>query len=167
MQNAKEAVHWLGKVADLYEICRVKHTCLVACIASVYFRLIMIDTVLCFILGYAYLYIRMLRNPSLYGITHDEIEKDPLLEQVRMCNSLIHLLGARWAFYFLHNLCSLKPNFWKMNSWLGHKALRATGKFWGQSFSQGYYYPICQQARKKVYLFYNALNDFLKTFYHC
>lgn len=24
----------------------------------------------------------MLRNPSLYGITHDEIEKDPLLEQV-------------------------------------------------------------------------------------
>ena len=24
----------------------------------------------------------MLRNPSLYGISHDEIEKDPLLEQV-------------------------------------------------------------------------------------
>lgn len=33
-------------------------------------------------LGYTYLYIRMLRNPSLYGISHDEIEKDPLLEQV-------------------------------------------------------------------------------------
>lgn len=49
VQNAKEAVHWLG---------------------------------------YTYLYIRMLRNPSLYGITHDEIEKDPLLEQRRA--DLIH-----------------------------------------------------------------------------
>ena len=27
----------------------------------------------------------MLRNPSLYGISHDEIEKDPLLEQVNKC----------------------------------------------------------------------------------
>ena len=35
--------------------------------------------------GYTYLYIRMLRNPSLYGVTHDEIEKDPLLEQVWNC----------------------------------------------------------------------------------
>lgn len=49
VQNAKEAVHWLG---------------------------------------YTYLYIRMLRNPSLYGITHDETEKDPLLEQRRA--DLIH-----------------------------------------------------------------------------
>ncbi|KAK2558441.1 U5 small nuclear ribonucleoprotein 200 kDa helicase [Acropora cervicornis] len=49
VQNAKEAVHWLG---------------------------------------YTYLYIRMLRNPTLYGITHDEIEKDSLLEQRRA--DLIH-----------------------------------------------------------------------------
>ena len=27
----------------------------------------------------------MLRNPTLYGITHDELEKDPLLEQVGKC----------------------------------------------------------------------------------
>ncbi|XP_032222645.2 U5 small nuclear ribonucleoprotein 200 kDa helicase-like isoform X1 [Nematostella vectensis] len=39
-------------------------------------------------LGYTYLYIRMLRNPALYGISHDEIEKDPLLEQRRA--DLIH-----------------------------------------------------------------------------
>lgn len=42
--------------------------------------------------GYTYLYIRMLRNPSLYGITHDETEKDPLLEQV--WNGLIQWIDA-------------------------------------------------------------------------
>lgn len=54
VQNAKEAVHWLG---------------------------------------YTYLYIRMLRNPSLYGISHDEIEKDPLLEQRRA--DLIHSAASQ------------------------------------------------------------------------
>ncbi|GJQ87042.1 hypothetical protein Trydic_g12622 [Trypoxylus dichotomus] len=34
-------------------------------------------------LGYTYLYIRMLRQPTLYGITHDHIKQDPLLEQHR------------------------------------------------------------------------------------
>lgn len=34
-------------------------------------------------LGYTYLYIRMLRNPSLYGISHDQLAEDPLLEQHR------------------------------------------------------------------------------------
>lgn len=34
----------------------------------------------------------MLRNPSLYGITHDETEKDPLLEQV--WNGLIQWIDA-------------------------------------------------------------------------
>lgn len=34
-------------------------------------------------LGYTYLYIRMLRNPSLYGITPEEAERDPVLEERR------------------------------------------------------------------------------------
>lgn len=37
----------------------------------------------CTWLGYTYLYIRMLRAPTLYGISHDEIKADPLLEQRR------------------------------------------------------------------------------------
>ena len=36
-------------------------------------------------LGYTYLYIRMLQSPTLYGISHDEAEQDPLLEKVRVC----------------------------------------------------------------------------------
>eukprot|EP00061_Rhincodon_typus_P019091 g48546.t1 len=39
-------------------------------------------------LGYTYLYIRMLRTPTLYGISHDELKSDPLLEQRRL--DLIH-----------------------------------------------------------------------------
>eukprot|EP00112_Aurelia_sp_Birch-Aquarium-sp1_P011482 Seg2414.1 transcript_id=Seg2414.1/GoldUCD/mRNA.D3Y31 product="U5 small nuclear ribonucleoprotein 200 kDa helicase" protein_id=Seg2414.1/GoldUCD/D3Y31 len=39
-------------------------------------------------LGYTYLYIRMLRNPTIYGISHDEIKADPVLEQRRY--DLIH-----------------------------------------------------------------------------
>ncbi|XP_067928050.1 U5 small nuclear ribonucleoprotein 200 kDa helicase-like [Watersipora subatra] len=39
-------------------------------------------------LGYTYLFIRMLRNPTLYGVTHDEIEEDKWLEQRR--KDLIH-----------------------------------------------------------------------------
>lgn len=34
-------------------------------------------------LGYTYLYIRMLRQPTLYGITHDLMKQDQLLEQHR------------------------------------------------------------------------------------
>uniref|UniRef100_V5HTE9 U5 small nuclear ribonucleoprotein 200 kDa helicase n=2 Tax=Ixodes ricinus TaxID=34613 RepID=V5HTE9_IXORI len=37
----------------------------------------------CTWLGYTYLYIRMLRSPTLYGISHDELKSDPLLEQRR------------------------------------------------------------------------------------
>ena len=33
--------------------------------------------------GYTYLYIRMLRNPTLYGISHDQARDDPLLQQRR------------------------------------------------------------------------------------
>lgn len=39
-------------------------------------------------LGYTYLYIRMLRQPTLYCISHDQIKQDPLLEQHRA--DLIH-----------------------------------------------------------------------------
>ncbi|XP_017305178.1 putative U5 small nuclear ribonucleoprotein 200 kDa helicase [Diaphorina citri] len=39
-------------------------------------------------LGYTYLYIRMLRAPNLYGISHDALKEDPLLECHRA--DLIH-----------------------------------------------------------------------------
>jgi pre-mRNA-splicing helicase BRR2 len=35
-------------------------------------------------IGYTYLYVRMLRNPTLYGISHDAIKEDPLLETHRL-----------------------------------------------------------------------------------
>lgn len=39
-------------------------------------------------LGYTYLYVRMLRNPSIYGISEEDMEKDPTLLQRRM--DLVH-----------------------------------------------------------------------------
>ena len=39
-------------------------------------------------LGYTYLYICMLRSPTLYGISFDAYKKDRLLEQQRM--DLVH-----------------------------------------------------------------------------
>ncbi|PKC16297.1 Sec63-domain-containing protein [Rhizophagus irregularis] len=42
-------------------------------------------------LGYTYLYVRMLRNPTLYGISTDYLEEDPYLEQKRV--DLIHSAG--------------------------------------------------------------------------
>jgi pre-mRNA-splicing helicase BRR2 len=39
-------------------------------------------------LGYSFLYVRMLRNPTLYGIAAEELESDPLLEQRRA--DLVH-----------------------------------------------------------------------------
>lgn len=39
-------------------------------------------------LGYTYLYIRMLKNPSIYGIPVDEVERDPSLQQRR--TDLVH-----------------------------------------------------------------------------
>ncbi|CAJ0749211.1 10358_t:CDS:2 [Entrophospora sp. SA101] len=39
-------------------------------------------------LGYTYLYVRMLRNPTLYGISLDYLDEDPYLEQKRA--DLIH-----------------------------------------------------------------------------
>ena len=43
-------------------------------------------------LGYTYLYIRMLRNPTLYGMTEDVLKDDPMLEQRRA--DLIHTAAA-------------------------------------------------------------------------
>ena len=43
----------------------------------------------CFIVsGYTYLYIRMLRSPTLYGVSHDQLKEDPLLQQRR--KDLVH-----------------------------------------------------------------------------
>uniref|UniRef100_A0A3Q2D8B3 U5 small nuclear ribonucleoprotein 200 kDa helicase n=1 Tax=Cyprinodon variegatus TaxID=28743 RepID=A0A3Q2D8B3_CYPVA len=43
-------------------------------------------------LGYTYLYVRMLRNPTLYGVSHDDRGSDPLLERRRM--DLIHTAAS-------------------------------------------------------------------------
>lgn len=43
-------------------------------------------------LGYSYLYVRMLRNPTLYGISVEEAQKDPFAEQRRL--DLIHTAAA-------------------------------------------------------------------------
>ena len=49
-----------------------------------------------FTLGYTYLYIRMLRNPTLYGISHDDLEKDSLLEQVSFYLFFAYNLASRF-----------------------------------------------------------------------
>jgi pre-mRNA-splicing helicase BRR2 len=43
-------------------------------------------------LGYTYLFVRMLRNPGLYGVTPEEAERDPLLMQRRL--DLAHSAAA-------------------------------------------------------------------------
>ena len=45
--------------------------------------------------GYTYLYIRMLRAPQLYGMTVEEVEADPLLEQRRA--DIIHTAASTLA----------------------------------------------------------------------
>lgn len=44
-------------------------------------------------IGYTYLYIRMLRNPTLYGVSHDALKDDPLLHQRR--RDLVHTAAAQ------------------------------------------------------------------------
>lgn len=44
-------------------------------------------------LGYTYLYIRMHRQPSLYGISHDKLKEDPLLQSYRA--DLIHTAAVQ------------------------------------------------------------------------
>uniref|UniRef100_A0A914URZ7 U5 small nuclear ribonucleoprotein 200 kDa helicase n=1 Tax=Plectus sambesii TaxID=2011161 RepID=A0A914URZ7_9BILA len=43
-------------------------------------------------LGYTYLYVRMLRQPTLYGVSHDQVKIDPLLEQRRA--DLVHTAAS-------------------------------------------------------------------------
>jgi pre-mRNA-splicing helicase BRR2 len=43
-------------------------------------------------LGYTYLYVRMLRSPSLYGVTADYADEDPFLEQKR--SDIVHSAAA-------------------------------------------------------------------------
>ncbi|KAL5015950.1 hypothetical protein ScPMuIL_005539 [Solemya velum] len=43
-------------------------------------------------LGYTYLYIRMLRSPTFYGVSHDQMKEDPLLQQRR--KDLIHTASS-------------------------------------------------------------------------
>lgn len=46
-------------------------------------------------LGYTYLYVCMLRNPGLYGVTAEQLERDPYLEQRRA--DLIHTVATELA----------------------------------------------------------------------
>ena len=57
-----------------------------------------LEFLIAFHLGYTYLYIRMLRNPTLYGISHDELKSDPVLEQVSATLSLMFLPKTQWNF---------------------------------------------------------------------
>jgi len=50
-------------------------------------------------LGYTYLYIRMLKNPSIYGIPVEEVERDPTLQQRR-----IDLMHSAASILDKHNL---------------------------------------------------------------
>uniref|UniRef100_A0A674NY69 Activating signal cointegrator 1 complex subunit 3 n=1 Tax=Takifugu rubripes TaxID=31033 RepID=A0A674NY69_TAKRU len=43
-------------------------------------------------LGYTYLYVRMLRNPTLYAVSHDDRSSDPLLERRRL--DLVHTASS-------------------------------------------------------------------------
>ena len=43
-------------------------------------------------LAYTYLYVRMLKSPSVYGISADELDADRLLEQRRM--DLVHTAAS-------------------------------------------------------------------------
>ena len=69
------------------------------------------------VIGYTYLYIRMLRNPQLYGVSFEEEEADPLLEQRRADlihtaaslldkNSLIKYDRKSGAFQVMHTIAN-------------------------------------------------------------
>lgn len=45
-----------------------------------------------FVLGYTYLYLRMLNAPTLYGIKHEMIENDKWLERFR--SDLVHTAAS-------------------------------------------------------------------------
>ncbi len=49
----------------------------------------------------------MLRNPTLYGISHDDLEKDSLLEQVRLFIFNLCVLNEDTCM-FASKVCSIK-----------------------------------------------------------
>ena len=74
VQNAKDAVNWLGKdeqTSDMF----------------------LPSSLLPHLSGYTYLYIRMLRAPQLYGVDPDDLENDRLLDQRRA--DLIHTAASQ------------------------------------------------------------------------
>ena len=79
IQNAKDAVNWLGK-GSLGS--RVVVMLLLPVFHGTVFPVV----------GYTYLYIRMLRAPQLYGMTAEDVEADPLLEQRRA--DIIHTAAS-------------------------------------------------------------------------
>lgn len=52
----------------------------------------------CTWLGYTYLYIRMLRNPFLYGLSDDALQKDNTLEERR-----VDLVSIDMIFNLVHS----------------------------------------------------------------
>jgi len=94
-------------IHDKYCLC---HICVLWCILD--------DLFCCSSLGYSYLYIRMLRNPQLYGVSLDEAAADPHLEQRRADlihtaaslldkNSLVKYDRKSGAFQVMHTLDSV------------------------------------------------------------
>ncbi|PFH35874.1 putative activating signal cointegrator 1 complex subunit 3 family 1 ASCC3L1 [Besnoitia besnoiti] len=53
-------------------------------------------------LGYTYLYVRMLKNPALYGVPADEVERDKLLEQycVNLIDSALKILDKHFLIKY-------------------------------------------------------------------
>lgn len=60
----------------------------------------------------------MLRNPSLYGITHDELEKDPLLEQVWIWLNPMDTWRRQLAFWWLNFVKKRVSSFFEINKFL-------------------------------------------------
>ena len=55
-------------------------------------------------LSYTYLYVRMRKNPLVYGMKYQEVKEDPLLEQKRTeiyFGPMSFRLGVRWLYGFV------------------------------------------------------------------
>lgn len=96
-------------------------------------------------LGYTYLYIRMLRNPTLYGISHDQARDDPLLQQRR--KDLIHTAA-----------CSLdRNNLVKYDRKTGHLQVTELGRiashYYCTSESMATYNQLLKPTLSEIELF--------------
>lgn len=72
-------------------------------------------------LGYAYLYIRMLRSPTLYGISHDDLKGDLLLDQRRL--DLVHTAALMLDKNNLVKYDKKTGNFQVISMWLFENVL--------------------------------------------